>query len=570
MQHGASVSNPSTKRRVPLAVHSFRRALDVSRFETPRHRRRRLEASRLNALAPISSLPPEILSHIFLFCVSSNPVVGTSGLGWLAVTHVTHRWREVALGCPELWANIIFRRKLLSISLSRSKMVPLVMRLNLDNNKHFKPCHIRENIARVGILDVRGSQNALETFFLDDVGNVPATRLRSLSVTNTILNDPLWLDAMVFHGGDEGRNHLSRQLRLERCALPWNSPWYSKLTELYLANLHTVQGPAIAMLFSVIIASPLLQHLTLINTKTHVGRLERFFPIPLRDLRTIHLSEPISVCSQILINLTFPSITTIAVSCLPAPTDKDVWLVQTLLCHRDFCEIYDFLRIEAPTGTSLRITTSSYWTDKTLLVEIYHPEPHLLVEPALQSLVKYSGPNFSHITSLHINIPFLGIASWQHLCACRNLTTLSLHNNDPLPMLALLLERAMRCIGISIRPEVGTEHLAPDGACMQIFAKLECIALEDVDCGASGSHPAIIDILRSLLWARRAGKCPIPRVRLDRCKNLFKQDLDHLKFLTDLLMWDGVGQNPEEKDDDGYLDIRSFSLNVYELSRFFL
>lgn len=128
----------------------------------------------------------------------------------------------------------------------------------------------------------------------------------------------------------------------------------------------------------------------------------------------------------------------------------------------------------------------------------------------------------------------------------------------------------MRCIGISIRPEVGTEHLAPDGACMQIFAKLECIALEDVDCGASGSHPAIIDILRSLLWARRAGKCPIPRVRLDRCKSLFKQDLDHLKFLTDLLMWDGVGQNPEEKDDDGYLDIRSFSLNVYELSRFFL
>ncbi|KAJ7833468.1 hypothetical protein B0H13DRAFT_2110906 [Mycena leptocephala] len=462
MQHGASVSNPSTKRRVPWP-----------RFETPRHRRRRLEASRLNALAPISLFHRNTLPYILILRLL-QPRGGNYGLGWLAV-NMSPTDGGGRTGCPELWANIIFRRKLLSISLSRSKMVPLVMRLNLDNNKHFKPCHIRENIARV---------NALETFFLDDVGNVPATRLRSLSVTNTILNDPLWLDAM---------KPSIRQLRLDVVHSPG-----------------TLRGPAIAMLFSVIIASPLLQHLTLINTKTH----------------------PISVCSQILINLTFPSITTIML------------VVQTLLCHRDFCEIYDFLRIEAPAGASLRITTSSYWTDKTLVVEIYHPEPHLLVEPALQSLVKYSGPNFSHITSLHINIPFLGIASWQHLCACRNLTT--------------------------IRPEVGTEHLAPDGACMQIFAKLECIALEDVDCGASGSHPAIIDILRSLLWARRAGKCPIPRVRLDRCKNLFKQDLDHLKFLTDLLMWDGVGQNPEEKDDDGYLDIRSFSLNVYELSRFFL
>jgi hypothetical protein len=59
---------------VPLAIHSFRRALDVNRFETFQHRRKRLEAAALNIIAPISSLPPEILCHIFLFYASASPL----------------------------------------------------------------------------------------------------------------------------------------------------------------------------------------------------------------------------------------------------------------------------------------------------------------------------------------------------------------------------------------------------------------------------------------------------------------------------------------------------------------
>ncbi|KAJ7116043.1 hypothetical protein C8R44DRAFT_794003 [Mycena epipterygia] len=573
MQHNPpSAASLTSKRKVPLAS-SFRRALPiVSLFETPRHRRKRLEASTINALAPIASLPPEILSHIFLFCVS-NSCERQSSLDWLAVAHVTHRWREIALACPELWANIVFRPKVVPIMLSRSKMVPLVIRVALDN-KHFKPRDVRENISRVGLLAIRGSQEALESFFLDYTGGVPAPRLTRLSVVaNTTSDDPMWLDAMLFHSPEGPASHLPRRLRLEQCALPWNSPWYSNLTYLYLADLHIAQGPTMTVLFSVIMASPMLQYLILINTNTRPDDWETFFPVELRDLHTIHLTEPISVCTQILMNLTFPSITKISVSCLPDPiSDKETWLVPSLICHRDFWDMYDSLRIEAPDGPFLRISAQSNWTDKTLLICLHYGVPHLLVEPALRSLEIYSASSFSYITTLHLSLESIGFDAWRHLCECHNLSALHLHGSDPLPIFTLLLERAMRCIGVSARSEPGTDHLGLDGSCTQLFPKLEYLELQDIDCGTPWPYPTFTDVLRALLWARRAGRCPIPRLGLDRCRNVFKQDLDHLRFLTEVSTWD-MEENQKEKEDkeDCGQTTRSFSLCVYVASlRFFL
>ncbi|KAF7370559.1 F-box domain-containing protein [Mycena sanguinolenta] len=429
MSHSRSASSSSfSKQIVPLSI---RRALDTHRFESSQHRRKRLEAARLNTLAPISCLPPELLCHIFLFCAA---LPDSASLGWLVVTHVTHHWREVALACPELWANIIFRPKLVPIMLARSKDTSLVIRLDLDNNKHLKCMNIRENIARVGVLDVRGSQSALDTLFVDHVGQLATPRLRSLAVVNTIAGDPFWLDARVFHGIDESRNNLSRQLRLEQCALPWNSPWYHNLTDLYLADLHKAHGPTITMLLSVIIASPLLQHLTLINTQTRIDDLNmyRLFPVVLADLRTLHLSEPISVCALLLMALTFPSIVTAIVSCTLSPASGGS-LIPKILCHRDFCQTSNFLLIDAPTSEHLCIRTTSS-SDKTLRIDL-----HRRFFPGMtdQNLVIPRATFFSCITTLHIGTD-LGFDSWWHLCDCSELVILILHTADPLPIFGIL------------------------------------------------------------------------------------------------------------------------------------
>jgi hypothetical protein len=53
-----------------------------------------------NAMAPISLLPPEVLSQIFHFLSLMDEPLGYSRkkkLGWIIVTHVCWLWRQVAI-----------------------------------------------------------------------------------------------------------------------------------------------------------------------------------------------------------------------------------------------------------------------------------------------------------------------------------------------------------------------------------------------------------------------------------------------------------------------------------------
>ncbi|KAI0718493.1 hypothetical protein C8Q72DRAFT_982771, partial [Fomitopsis betulina] len=65
------------------------------------------------APAPISNLPPEILSKVFLHntghCVIDRYRKCPREMGdWFRVTHVCKYWREVALQCAELWSHLHF------------------------------------------------------------------------------------------------------------------------------------------------------------------------------------------------------------------------------------------------------------------------------------------------------------------------------------------------------------------------------------------------------------------------------------------------------------------------------
>ncbi|KAI0317172.1 hypothetical protein OF83DRAFT_1059094, partial [Amylostereum chailletii] len=66
--------------------------------------------SRKNALSIVYKVPPELLTHIFkLLARISPPVSPECGrLGWINVTHVCRRWREIALLDPSLWKRVTF------------------------------------------------------------------------------------------------------------------------------------------------------------------------------------------------------------------------------------------------------------------------------------------------------------------------------------------------------------------------------------------------------------------------------------------------------------------------------
>ena len=71
---------------------------------------------RRNALAPISSLPTEVITAIFFFLrVPGSESRSTcprgekpDRLAWLRVAHVCHQWREIALNQPLFWSHVNF------------------------------------------------------------------------------------------------------------------------------------------------------------------------------------------------------------------------------------------------------------------------------------------------------------------------------------------------------------------------------------------------------------------------------------------------------------------------------
>ncbi|TFY68783.1 hypothetical protein EVG20_g3416 [Dentipellis fragilis] len=95
-----------------------------------------LVRNRQNDLAPISMLPAEVLVNIFLRLPQSSESLGRSSeMRWIrAVSHVCHRWRELALQSASLWINInpSLGVQWVSEMLSRSRSAPL--RVTLDGS----------------------------------------------------------------------------------------------------------------------------------------------------------------------------------------------------------------------------------------------------------------------------------------------------------------------------------------------------------------------------------------------------------------------------------------------------
>ena len=82
----------------------------------------------------ISSLPPEIFAAIFSsLCLPGIPSLGgnpSRNLTRLRISHVCHRWREIALNQPRLWSHVNFNTVSLAGAteiLDRAKSVPLYM-----------------------------------------------------------------------------------------------------------------------------------------------------------------------------------------------------------------------------------------------------------------------------------------------------------------------------------------------------------------------------------------------------------------------------------------------------------
>ncbi|KZT65072.1 hypothetical protein DAEQUDRAFT_559354 [Daedalea quercina L-15889] len=152
--------------------------------------------TQLNTICPISVLPPEVLSEVFLHRAADwrvkkpyIPVVHD----WLPLSHVCKHWRSVALGCPALWSSLKVTGSCewMAELLARSKRLPLtvyiISRGPLAGSSTSQPPNesielVLSSLERIRVLSITSIPGRSETSF--ELLDGPAPLLNSLSVSD--------------------------------------------------------------------------------------------------------------------------------------------------------------------------------------------------------------------------------------------------------------------------------------------------------------------------------------------------------------------------------------------------
>ncbi|TDL27672.1 hypothetical protein BD410DRAFT_782807 [Rickenella mellea] len=209
-----------------------------------------------------TNIPEDILTIIFADvrnCTSElySPLSQTQTT---VITHVCHRWRQVALDCATLWICVTSSQAYQEIVtyLERSKGVPLDAYISLGGTRDTRCALILGELPRVRRLTVHTSQIA---DFADDVKILfgkPTVQLQEVHFTSS---DPYDSPIPVLQ-----TSHQSlRSLRLECCFFPWDCAIFQGLTHLCLRNIPWNHEPNLSEYRAILALCPNLRELSLLR-----------------------------------------------------------------------------------------------------------------------------------------------------------------------------------------------------------------------------------------------------------------------------------------------------------------
>ena len=238
---------------------------------------------RRNALAPISSLPTEVISTIFSILresvAPSSLTIPTlienrdsDNLSWFHLSHVCHRWREIALNQPLFWNHLHFNNFSPAGAaeiLARARMVPLHLKarvLSHWNNARFDAFQkeIRMHASHISHLDISADFSRFSNVVEGLVS--PAPILEYLSLVCETLPDR---DSEASSGVSvpdtlfDGTTPSLSYLKLRACDISWRSPLLKglKCLEIYLPSASG--RPSLSVWLDALDAMPQLQTLRL-------------------------------------------------------------------------------------------------------------------------------------------------------------------------------------------------------------------------------------------------------------------------------------------------------------------
>ena len=285
-----------------------------------------------NSLAPISSLPTEIIAIIFsILRLSNAPLAGgkRDHLAWLRVTHVCHQWRWIALNNPLFWAHIDFTNITLAgvvEMLARAENAPLHLEAWLTSlrrgNTRFNAFkkELQSRITNICRLEI-----GADAFFIRKTLKQlasPAHTLESLSLsTQAIYQLRTTSRASIpdtLFGGTAPRLSF---LELHKCNICWKSPLLKGLRHLEIYGPSQRARPSLSVWLDALDEMPQLKELVLRSASPIAPpfplNIERTVTLPY--LTHLNISASSGDCALALSHLVLPALTRL---CITARSDR--------------------------------------------------------------------------------------------------------------------------------------------------------------------------------------------------------------------------------------------------------
>ncbi|KAN0127931.1 hypothetical protein V8E53_014279 [Lactarius tabidus] len=234
---------------------------------------------RRNALAPISSLPTEVITTIFSTLrvpVAPSPLTPfTLGgkpddLPWMRVAHVCQHWREIALNQPLFWSHLDFTKFTSAGAaeiLTRAKTVPLHLAARVpghwdDGRFSAFQNELSTHTPHICHLDISAEYFRLRKIFEGLVSPAPALECLSFSCEayqNRAISSRVSVPETLF----DGTTPRLSCLKLRNCEISWKSPLLKCLRYLDIRTLSAEARPSLSVWLDTLDEIPQLKTLIL-------------------------------------------------------------------------------------------------------------------------------------------------------------------------------------------------------------------------------------------------------------------------------------------------------------------
>ena len=289
------------------------------------HKSIRVLNNQRNTHLPILTLPVEILTKIFLLH-QHNVTVQMQTLDWIRITHVSQRWREIALNFSGLWIHISFHRtkwakEMIVHSQHACPIINVYIPLLNPSQAQLLKSFLQQHLSHFQVLEISDTNPQLLTKLFQDIQPISVLCLSTLrlSVQWQALGTKPSAGLDLLQIVDSRLLNANSLRKLNVSITPrWDLNLFSSLTHLKLGDGHDMPRTQTSQreFLDALRRMPNLQSLHLngpaLPEAVDTSSIE---PVHLPDLQDLNVLDTVPIIEFFLHHVTFPPTTRTAIGC---------------------------------------------------------------------------------------------------------------------------------------------------------------------------------------------------------------------------------------------------------------